>query len=66
MEQKIRDYVKSHKLGKILEIKEISNWWKRKRYHVAVMKLRRKEFTVYESGGEIVTVKNIWTGKEYD
>ncbi len=65
MEQKIIEFVNSHNLGKILEIKQISNWWKGKRYHVAVKKLRRKEFTVYESDGEIVTVKNIWTGKEY-
>lgn len=65
MERKIREYVKKYRLGKVVSIKQVNNWWKGRRYHVVVQKLRRKEFDIYECDGEIVTAKNIWTGKEY-
>lgn len=65
MEHKIKEYVKNHKLGKVIDIKRVTDWWKGKRYHVVVRKLNQKEFDIYECDGEILATKNILTGKEY-
>lgn len=63
MNKKIRDFVKEHKLGKVVRIKRIEDWHRGKRYNVIVQRLIKRDFTFYIEDDEIVTVKNVITGK---